>query len=151
MDTFLSSVSIDMRRGSKTQYEIGTVFYTVTRSMNLNLLQRGQNGFRCELSQVRYSCHRMQFPDNLQMFKCDCCGNCCRNLSLSSIYSDLNRGDGVCKFLDETTSLCSIYADRPTICNVDLMYNLCFSSRMTLEEFYMLNNIICQKLKGKMM
>ncbi len=29
------------------------------------------------------------------MFKCDCCGECCRNLDKSDLYKELNRGDGV--------------------------------------------------------
>ena len=41
------------------------------------------------------------------MFKCDCCGCCCRNLQLSDLYSELDRGDGTCKYL--VGNLCSIY------------------------------------------
>ena len=42
------------------------------------------------------------------MFKCDCCGLCCMNLNKSDLYDDLNRGDGVCKYFDEVSKLCSI-------------------------------------------
>ena len=37
------------------------------------------------------------------MFKCDCCGLCCCNLDKSSIYQDLDSGDGICKYFDENT------------------------------------------------
>ena len=73
------------------------------------------------------------------MFRCDCCGECCRHLSLSEIYSDLDRGDGVCKFFDEDISLCTIYENRPIKCNVDAMFETYFSQRMTREEYEEIN------------
>lgn len=57
------------------------------------------------------------------MFYCDCCGLCCMNLSKSEIYSDLDRGDGICKYFDMDSKLCTIYEERPEKCNVDKMYN----------------------------
>ena len=41
------------------------------------------------------------------------------NLDKSDLYSDLNRGDGICKYFDEQTHLCSIYDERPEKCNID--------------------------------
>lgn len=55
------------------------------------------------------------------MFYCDCCGLCCMNLSKSEIYSDLDRGDGICKYFDMDSKLCTIYEERPEKCNVDKM------------------------------
>ena len=81
------------------------------------------------------------------MFKCDCCGVCCRHVSLSQIYSELDRGDGVCKFFDEDTSLCSIYENRPIKCNVDAIFELYFSQKKTKEEYYELNYKACRELK----
>ncbi len=81
------------------------------------------------------------------MFKCDCCGACCRNLYLSEIYKELDRGDGVCKYL--VGNLCSIYENRPDICNVDKAYNLYFSKIMTKEEYYSQNYNACKILKEK--
>lgn len=40
------------------------------------------------------------------MFVCDKCGCCCRNLDKSEIYSELDRGDGSCKYLEE---ICAQY------------------------------------------
>ena len=34
------------------------------------------------------------------MFHCDKCGICCRSLRRSPLYSGLDRGDGVCRYLD---------------------------------------------------
>lgn len=83
------------------------------------------------------------------MFKCDCCGFCCRSLALSSIYQRLDRGDGVCKYFDERLSLCTIYDDRPIECNVDLMYEVYLSKMISRDEYYEQNYRICNELKKK--
>lgn len=79
------------------------------------------------------------------MFQCDCCGCCCRNLDKSDLYADLNRGDGVCKYL--SGNLCSIYDKRPLFCRVDECYELFFHEMLGLDEYYQLNKKECQKLK----
>lgn len=33
------------------------------------------------------------------MFECDKCGSCCKNLKKIGEYFDLDRGDGICKYL----------------------------------------------------
>ncbi len=81
------------------------------------------------------------------MFKCDCCGECCRNLDKSDLYKELNRGDGVCKFLME--NLCSIYDNRPLLCRIDDSYDIYFKDRYTKEEYYKLNYEVCKKLQVK--
>lgn len=81
------------------------------------------------------------------MFECKKCGECCRNLHLSETYADLDRGDGVCKYLK--ANLCSIYEDRPLKCRVDEAYNTYFKSKMSLEIYYKLNYEICEKLIKK--
>ncbi|WP_239662079.1 hypothetical protein [Brachyspira hyodysenteriae] len=42
---------------------------------------------------------------------------------------------------------CSIYDNRPDICNVDLMYQKKYSNFYSKEEFYKLNYEVCIKLK----
>lgn len=79
------------------------------------------------------------------MFKCDKCGICCRNLDKSSLYSDLDRGDGTCKYLKG--NLCSIYDNRPLPCRVDECYDLYFKNIMSREEYYEKNYAFCKKLK----
>lgn len=82
-------------------------------------------------------------------FACDRCGCCCMQLDLSEIYHDLDRGDGVCKYFDTETKLCSIYEKRPIKCNVDQMYHLFFEKKMTKEEFYEINHRACIELKRR--
>jgi hypothetical protein len=79
------------------------------------------------------------------MFRCDCCGCCCRNLDKSDLYAALNRGDGVCRYLEG--NLCSIYEVRPLLCRVDECYDMFFKSVMSRKEYYRLNKVECEKLK----
>ena len=79
------------------------------------------------------------------MFPCDQCGECCRNLNLSPLYSGLDRGDGTCRYL--AGNRCSIYEDRPLLCRVDACYDAFFRDKTTLEEYYRLNQESCDRLK----
>lgn len=79
------------------------------------------------------------------MFKCDCCGCCCRNIDKSELYSNLDRGDGQCKYL--IGNLCSIYDNRPLFCRIDKCYDLFFKDIMSIDEYYRLNMEVCKKLK----
>ena len=81
------------------------------------------------------------------MFPCDKCGECCRNLQMSELYEELDRGDGVCKFLDG--NLCSIYQTRPLLCRIDESYDRFFKDSMTRDEFYRANLQVCSELKRK--
>lgn len=81
------------------------------------------------------------------MFHCDQCGACCRNLKLFPLYAELDRGDGVCKYL--SGNLCSIYDERPVLCRVDESFQLFFSDLLTKEEYYRLNYEACDRLKKK--
>ena len=78
------------------------------------------------------------------MFKCAKCGECCRNLDKCEVYRDLDRGDGVCKYLEG--KLCSVYAKRPLLCRVDDSYRL-FEKEYSKEEYYRLNYEACKKLQ----
>lgn len=79
------------------------------------------------------------------MFKCDKCGQCCRNLDKSSVYAELHNGDGICKYLDG--DLCSIYSTRPILCRVDESYELYFKNIMTRDKYEELNHEVCTILK----
>ena len=81
------------------------------------------------------------------MFKCDKCGLCCSHVGENDLYKDLDRGDGVCKFLND--NLCSIYKTRPLRCRVDESYEKIFSTLMSREDFYNLNYKACKALKNK--
>ncbi len=79
------------------------------------------------------------------MFICNQCGLCCKNLKLSSIYAELDRGDGTCKYLKN--NLCSIYNDRPLLCRIDESYEFFFKDSFSKEEYYKLNYEMCKKFK----
>lgn len=78
-------------------------------------------------------------------FNCDKCGLCCKNLKKNPIYSALDRGDGVCKYLEG--NLCSIYENRPILCNIDKSYELYFKEEISREMFYNINYEACRELK----
>ena len=82
------------------------------------------------------------------MFECDKCGVCCRNLHQSKLLSQLDRGDGVCRYLEG--NLCSIYLERPMLCRVDECYEIFFQNIMTKEEYYQINYKSCQLLKQRL-
>ena len=78
-------------------------------------------------------------------FKCDKCGECCRNLHLSDLYSDLDSGDGTCRYL--VGNLCGFYEERPLKCRVEESYYAFFSEEMTREEYDQKNAEMCRYLK----
>lgn len=82
-----------------------------------------------------------------EKFPCEACGACCRNIRRANFVHELDRGDGICKNLDETTNLCKIYANRPIFCNVDAYYEKFLSKSMRRQDFYALNRQICDALK----
>lgn len=81
------------------------------------------------------------------MFNCSKCGQCCRNLRLNKLYDSLDDGTGCCKYLKGNE--CSIYDERPLLCNVDKCYELYFSDVMTVEEYYKINFQACEMLKKR--
>lgn len=82
-------------------------------------------------------------------YKCIKCGMCCRNLDTSDVYKDLHRGDGICIYLDLEKNLCTIYKNRPTLCNIDLSYDEYFLQIYSKEEYYELNYKGCRNLWEK--
>lgn len=81
----------------------------------------------------------------MKLFDCDCCGACCRNIRMSEFGKELDRGDGVCKYLKN--NLCGIYSERPIFCNVDAYYEKFLSEVMSREKFHELNHDVCKRLK----
>ena len=76
-------------------------------------------------------------------------GWCLNNVPLRQVrhllYRELDRGDGVCRYLDG--NLCSIYATRPLLCRVDESYEVYFKDKMSKEEYYRQNYLCCEQLK----
>ena len=83
------------------------------------------------------------------MFPCKRCAICCKSLKRSSLYRDLDRGDGVCRHLNEATKLCRIYDKRPLKCNIDLAYEKIYRKKFTREQFYLLNMTACRLLEDE--
>jgi len=81
------------------------------------------------------------------MYPCTKCGLCCRNVNRHPIYGALDRGDGICQHLEESTNLCSIYDERPEFCRIDLAYELHFKSTISKENYYVLNARACNQLQ----
>ena len=81
------------------------------------------------------------------MFKCEQCGCCCRKVGKTIIGKHMALPNGICKYLNQETNLCTIYAHRPIFCNVDAYYDKYYINEMSREEFYRLNKLECIKLQ----
>lgn len=84
----------------------------------------------------------------MDKFKCDCCGACCRNIDKSFYFAAMDKGDGVCKYLNEDTNLCRIYEHRPLLCNVNEAYRIHFEKYMSIEKYQQENYKACKLLKS---
>ena len=83
------------------------------------------------------------------MFKCSKCGLCCKSIGGSVLYSDLDDGNGVCRFWDEESGLCTIYDSRPLKCRVDDSYEALFADVMSIEDYYQLNYQACKIMQKR--
>lgn len=83
------------------------------------------------------------------MFKCKRCGSCCRMAGSVPALKSICLPNGCCKYLNLENNLCSIYKNRPLQCRVDDFYWQKISHIMSIEEFYALNKIYCDGLRGK--
>lgn len=82
------------------------------------------------------------------MFHCTQCGECCRQVGMTIWGKSMALPNGICKWLDDSTNLCTIYQQRPLICNVDAFYEENYAMVMSREEFYALNRAECLKLQS---
>lgn len=83
------------------------------------------------------------------MFPCTTCGLCCQNISLVKKLKDFDLGNGTCKYYDVINFKCTIYEERPDICNVEKMFALKYHKFFSRNEFYILNANICNELQEK--
>ena len=74
-------------------------------------------------------------------FPCLKCGLCCRMLQHIPLLAEYDLGNGVCRYL--VNNQCSIYENRPTLCNIDEMYTLYFETKITKTDFYIENLKAC--------
>ena len=92
-------------------------------------------------------------------FPCTTCGICCHLVfkDLSSSFSELaeevaemDRGDGICKYQDEDTKRCDIYANRPWFCDSVKVWERYFKpSGLSLEYTYAIYKKQCKALQTK--
>ena len=83
------------------------------------------------------------------MYPCKKCGECCKHIDVTPFAKELALANGVCKFLDLETNLCTQYRTRPNVCNIDKFYETFLSAYMSREEFYRQNIEICNLLWQK--
>ena len=72
-------------------------------------------------------------------FECNKCGACCKSILLSEETIYLDRGDGVCRYFDENQNSCTVYENRPDICNVHTMYEQRYQNQISWSQFTKLN------------
>lgn len=81
------------------------------------------------------------------MINCsDCNANCCRQVGKFAYMRNYDRGDGTCKYLDESNK-CMIYENRPPVCNTDLLYERYYSQFMSRERYDKMNADACEQLR----
>ncbi|EIZ1360316.1 YkgJ family cysteine cluster protein [Vibrio vulnificus] len=71
-------------------------------------------------------------------------------MHLSQETKNLDRGDGICRYLDIKNKQCGIYDTRPDICRVELQYRKTYSSTYTWKDFVEINLEICEKLPDRL-
>lgn len=81
------------------------------------------------------------------MFKCEQCGSCCRNIGNAFWAKNMALSNGICKYLNQATNLCTIYKNRPIFCNVDAFYDKFLKNKIFKDEFYAANKTECRKLQ----
>ncbi|EOV9526626.1 YkgJ family cysteine cluster protein [Bacillus cytotoxicus] len=83
----------------------------------------------------------------MKNFPCTKCGICCQNVQGIDSLSHLNRGDGCCVHYDTDNHSCTIYEERPLLCNIALAYEELFKKSMSKKDFYLLNVEACNELQ----
>jgi Fe-S-cluster containining protein len=84
-----------------------------------------------------------------KVFPCNQCGACCKSIRLSTQTAWLDRGDGVCRNFNDAENTCTIYDNRPEICNVHLMYERHYQHQFTWDEFVQVNQKACDALVNR--
>ena len=79
-------------------------------------------------------------------FPCDKCGLCCKMLHLLDEMKEYDRGDGVCRYLTDD-NLCSIYDNRPELCNTKLYYLMHERNNMSWKEFVKKTRNGCKEIQ----
>lgn len=88
-------------------------------------------------------------PMSSTPFPCTQCGLCCQNVHLAAETRFLDRGDGTCRHYDASSKGCGIYGERPSICRVDLQYQLHYARQYSWDDFVALNLAVCDTLQAQ--
>lgn len=92
-------------------------------------------------------------------FKCTSCGACCSHIDRAIFNSGLAKPykemvasfpykwdkTGKCEMLDKDNK-CSVYNNRPLICNLQAQWEKYFYKDMSLAEYYRMQNNACNDL-----
>ena len=81
-------------------------------------------------------------------YKCENCGECCKNWNPARYDKNIVDKNGVCKYLDVNTNLCTIYDTRPDFCRVDVQYEKYLKDKINWEEYIRLIKLGCDILRG---
>lgn len=79
---------------------------------------------------------------------CTACGLCCKQVGMSVETAFLDRGDNICRHFDEKSKLCTIYEQRPLVCQVQDYYQTHLTHLYSWQEFIELNQKICKQLQA---
>lgn len=88
----------------------------------------------------------IELYEELTPFPCTACGKCCRNIHLNDTLSYLDKGNGVCKHLIESSNLCANYDGRPLVCRIEDYYKNNLTGLFTWNEYVNMNLEVCKKL-----
>ena len=99
-----------------------------------------------QLSKHKIDITKDYADDGFEPFPCIACGQCCRNVHLSPLTEYLSRGDGICRYLDENSNLCSIYEERPLVCNVENFFKLFLKDKISWLDYVRQNSDFCRVL-----
>lgn len=81
-------------------------------------------------------------------WQCNCCGKCCQHVDKVPALQSLALEDGRCKYLDKDNR-CSIYDQRPAVCNVRWIYEHFFKPMgVSEEDYYAKTQEACEKLSS---
>ena len=96
------------------------------------------------------------------IFPCDGCGLCCehlgeilaKNMDPKSIFYEISREfpykadeTGTCEKLDKVTRRCTVYQNRPELCQVSKMYDRYPYLASSKQMWFNLNKEVCNKFK----
>lgn len=80
-------------------------------------------------------------------FPCTSCGLCCKKIGITPEFFKLNRGDGICRYFNDDTNLCSIYENRPIVCRIEDYYRKYLSELYKWDDFVAINLKVCDTLQ----